>query len=197
MLLSRSSTCGDWHESSCLGIVLVKRRVADVDGYYKLLGVGPASTDSEVRHAARRKLMETHPDHGGDEELFAEAVRAYKTLCNPESRAEYDVCTSAPKASVRERYSGVIAAFRPVGEPIWYKEPTMLLSDDELRRVRTWHRLLLEAAMDFRQSMEIKAGICQLPAGYHEKDGIAIIGRNQEPERWAADLFVLREMSLK
>lgn len=195
MLLARSSTCGDWHVNSCLGIVHVKRRVADVDGYYAMLGVEPDADEDEVRHAAKRKLMETHPDRGGDEESFIEAVEAYQTLCNPEKRAEYDICTLSPKVGVREQYSSFKPRFDVGGEPIWYKEPTMLLAEDELRRVRKWQKMLLEAAMDFRQSIEIKAGICQAPAGYYEKDGIALIGRRQEPERWAALTFVLREMS--
>lgn len=197
MLLARSSTCGDWHVNSCLGIVRVKRKVADVDGYYALLGVEPDADEDDVRHAAKRKLMETHPDRGGDEESFIEAVAAYQTLCDPERRAEYDICTSVPKVGVRERYGGFKPRFDVVGEPVWYKEPTMLLSEDELGRVRRWRAALLEAAMDFRQSMEIKAGICQNPAGYYIENGIAVIGRNQEPERWAALLFVLREMSMK
>lgn len=192
MLLTRSSTCGDWHENSCLDVVLVKPRVRDVKGYYALLGVNSDASEDEVRHAAKQLLMRTHPDLGGDEESFIEAVKAYQTLCNPENRARYNLCTFEPKASVRTDDKGFRFDFRETGEAVWYKEPTMVLSDEEVLRVRQWHEMLLEAARGFRRPLEIKAGVCRCPDGYYEKDGIALIGRNQVPESWAAKTFVLK-----
>lgn len=192
MLLTRSSTCGDWHENSCLDVVLVKSKVRDVKGYYSLLGVNSDASAEEVRHAAKQLLMRTHPDRGGDEESFIEAVDAYQTLCNPENRAEYDLRTFEPKASVRTGDNGFRFDFRETGEAAWYKEPTMVLSDEEVLRVRKWRDMLLEAARGFRLPLEIKAGVCRCPDGYYEKDGIALIGRNQVPEIWAAKTFILK-----
>ena len=192
MLLARSNSCGSWHENSCLDIVRIDSKIEDVEGYYALVGVECDASDDEVRHAAKALLMKTHPDMGGDEDSFIEAVSAYQTLCNPKSRAEYDVRTFSPKASVRTDCAAFEFEPDTSGIPAWYKEPTMLMSEDEILRVRKWHGLLLEAARGFRRPLEIKVGMCRCPTGYYEHDGIAVIGREQIPERWAAKAFVLK-----
>ena len=195
MLLARSSSSGDWHENSCLGIVRLKPKVHDVSGYYRLLGVNSDASDEELRHAAKKLLLETHPDRGGDDESFIKAVEAYQTLCNPTKRARYNMCTVEPLASVRTDSIAFRIDFMAQGEAAWYKEPIMVLSDAEIERVLLWRKMLLEAARGFRHPMEIKAGMCRCPAGYYEQDGIAVIGRNQVPESWAAKAYVLMKMT--
>lgn len=197
MLLARSSLCGDWDEDSSLSIAKVMRKKIDAKGYYSMLGVDVDATDSEIRAAGKSLIMRSHPDHGGDSESFIKAVEAYRTLSKPESRAEYDNCTDSPKVGFRTDYSGLYDALSAAGEPAWYKEPSMILSEEELNAVRTWHMYLLEAAREFRLSLKIKAGVCRCPAGYYEQGDYALIGKGTVPERWAAYVYMLRRMVTK
>ena len=190
MLLTKSDSSGNWHENASLEIVPVKPKCDDVEGFYKLLGVDFDATDEEVKRAGKRLVMETHPDMGGDSEDFIMAVRAYQTLSNPEKRAEYNVRTSAPTASVRTRQVVFDVGLSDGDSPAFYKEPAMVLSDDEVERVRKWHVLLLQAARRFQLPLEIKAGVCRYPTGYYVKDDIALIGRKQEPDGRVARLYM-------
>jgi hypothetical protein len=47
---------------------------------YDVLGVRPGASADEVRAAWRRKVLTAHPDRGGDEAAFAEALEAYQAL---------------------------------------------------------------------------------------------------------------------
>lgn len=58
---------------------------------YDLLGVSATATDVELKNAFRQKALETHPDRGGNEELFKRVNMAYQTLSDPEQRRSYDV----------------------------------------------------------------------------------------------------------
>jgi hypothetical protein len=51
-------------------------RAADVS-VWALLGVTRDVTDAELKAAYRKRALETHPDHGGDEATFRRVVRAY------------------------------------------------------------------------------------------------------------------------
>lgn len=44
---------------------------------WQTLGVTRDATEAELKAAYRRRALETHPDHGGDEESFRRVVRAY------------------------------------------------------------------------------------------------------------------------
>ena len=191
MLLTRSDSSGNWHENAGLGIVLVRRKCDDVEGFYELLGVDVNATDDEVRAAGKRLIIETHPDTGGDSESFIRAVRAYQTLSDPQERARYDTCTRAPKASVKTGHNASFTFDFAHGDvPAWYKEPAMVLTDAEVARVRRWHFMLLQAARRFQLPLEIKAGVCRYPTGYYIKDDIAVIGREQEPDGRVARLYM-------
>lgn len=77
--------------------------------YYKILGVPPSATDSEIKAAFRTLAKKYHPDHyaSGFEKVFAtrkmQAINeAYAVLGSPERRQEYDrhyVYSSRPTAS--------------------------------------------------------------------------------------------------
>jgi hypothetical protein len=47
---------------------------------HEVLGVRPGAPADEVRAAWRRKVLDVHPDRGGDEAAFAEVHEAYRTL---------------------------------------------------------------------------------------------------------------------
>ncbi len=68
-------------------------------GFYQLLDVAPDAPVDEIKRAFRREIAKYHPDkvqHLGREfqdiaaSKAAELTRAYKTLTDPGSRAEYD-----------------------------------------------------------------------------------------------------------
>jgi hypothetical protein len=50
-----------------------------VERAFRALGLSPAASTDEVRDAYRERVMEVHPDHGGDEEAFREVRDAYTT----------------------------------------------------------------------------------------------------------------------
>lgn len=50
-------------------------------GARAVLGVPPGSPPDVIRKAYRAKLMETHPDHGGNEEAVRRVIDAYRKLC--------------------------------------------------------------------------------------------------------------------
>lgn len=67
--------------------------------YYELLDVPPTASAEEIKRAFRREIAKYHPDkvqHLGEEfqeiaaTKAAELTRAYKTLTDPASRADYD-----------------------------------------------------------------------------------------------------------
>jgi hypothetical protein len=69
--------------------------------YYARLDVPPSASQEEIRTAYWQKARETHPDRNPDDPRAAERFRkiqtAYRTLRDPEQRAQYDQA----RASVR------------------------------------------------------------------------------------------------
>ncbi|MBX3216818.1 MAG: DnaJ domain-containing protein [Labilithrix sp.] len=55
-----------------------------------MLGVGRDVTEQELKAAYRKRALETHPDHGGDDAAFRRVIRAYaeaqRRLKKPRSR---------------------------------------------------------------------------------------------------------------
>jgi DnaJ-class molecular chaperone len=70
--------------------------------YYATLGVTRASTADEIKRAYRRLASQHHPDKGGDTARFQEIEEAYRTLSDPEKRAQYD----NPQVHVRHGFGG-------------------------------------------------------------------------------------------
>jgi len=92
--------------------------------YYALLGLPRTASFEDVKHAFRREIAKYHPDkvqHLGPEfeEIAASKAavltQAYKTLGDPEARAEYDarIGESAPERVVSPPSSSSIR------EPLW------------------------------------------------------------------------------
>ena len=69
----------------------------DAHGFYAILDVDPTSSDQAIRRAFRRRAKELHPDIIPDRAPeFIALKRAYDTLSNPSTRAEYDrACSGA------------------------------------------------------------------------------------------------------
>jgi curved DNA-binding protein len=58
--------------------------------YYDILGVKSSATPDEIKRAYRKLASQHHPDKGGDVAKFQEIEQAYRTLSDPNSRAQYD-----------------------------------------------------------------------------------------------------------
>jgi curved DNA-binding protein CbpA len=57
---------------------------------YKVLGVGRQATEEQIKSRYRLLAKRHHPDHGGNQEKFLEAKRAYDVLMDPAKRKVYD-----------------------------------------------------------------------------------------------------------
>lgn len=196
-LLVKAAVSGDWLPNSSLAMVKVDSAKADVDGLYEMLGVDPCASDEEVRATAKRRLLESHPDVGGDTDEFIRVHKAYETLANPARRAAYDARKRSSLSIRSVATSAGESAASATGGPAFYKDVDTVLTEEDVKRVREWQDMLLETAYEFGIALEIKAGICKYPAGYSVDEDIALIGIGTVPERWGARLFILREMSLR
>ena len=58
--------------------------------YYDILGVTSKATADEIKRAYRKLASQHHPDKGGDVAKFQEIEQAYRTLSDPQARAQYD-----------------------------------------------------------------------------------------------------------
>ena len=68
--------------------------------YYKLLGVKPNSSQTEIKSAYRKLARKSHPDLNANSEAgrqFALLSKAYHTLIDPQERAFYDEQLNAQK----------------------------------------------------------------------------------------------------
>ncbi|WP_284977175.1 J domain-containing protein [Arthrobacter sp. efr-133-TYG-104] len=65
--------------------------MADVSSsHYQVLRVPVTATEKEIKAAYRKAARVSHPDHGGEAEMFRRVTLAYETLIDPERRADYD-----------------------------------------------------------------------------------------------------------
>jgi curved DNA-binding protein len=59
--------------------------------YYQTLGVDRTATPDEIKRAYRKLASQHHPDReGGDKHKFQEIEQAYRTLSDPQQRAQHD-----------------------------------------------------------------------------------------------------------
>jgi len=61
--------------------------------YYQTLGVDRDATPDQIKRAYRKLASQHHPDKGGDKNKFQEIEQAYRTLSNPQQRAQHDTPT--------------------------------------------------------------------------------------------------------
>lgn len=58
--------------------------------HYQTLGVDRGATPDEIKQAYRRLASQHHPDKGGDKNKFQEIEQAYRTLSDPQLKAQHD-----------------------------------------------------------------------------------------------------------
>jgi curved DNA-binding protein len=64
--------------------------------HYNTLGITKSATPDEIKKAYRKMASKHHPDKGGSKEKFQEIEEAYRTLSDPQKRAQYDAGGSNP-----------------------------------------------------------------------------------------------------
>jgi curved DNA-binding protein CbpA len=75
---------------------------------YEVLGVVRSSSATVLKAAYRQKVQASHPDRGGDPELFIQVVRAFDLLSDPEARRLYDETGTIDDDGVRRFRRAVI-----------------------------------------------------------------------------------------
>lgn len=201
-MLVKAAGTGEWVPNSCRSIVCVERGGNDARGLYAVLGVDPTASDSEVRAAAKRRMLETHPDSGGSPDEFMEVHEAYDVLTDRSSRARYDMEEPARGRKGGFGFSVTVAvavpkrAARREAEPeppAWYKEPSDLLSDRDVDNVGRWREMVLEAAWEYGLCIPVKVGTSsRVPSGAYAREGdIAVMGVGTDPDMFHARAFAL------
>ena len=61
---------------------------------YEILGITKDASAEEIKKAYRLKALKTHPDKGGDPEVFKSVSSAYSILSDPEKKKIYDTAMS-------------------------------------------------------------------------------------------------------
>jgi len=76
-----------------------------IKDYYKIMGLGPAASESEIKEAYRKQVMQYHPDrHMGDpvyEERLKEINEAYDVLSDRDRKMRYDILCREPYEELR------------------------------------------------------------------------------------------------
>ena len=61
-----------------------------MENFYQILDVPETASQDEIKKAYRKKAVESHPDKGGNEEVFKKISEAYDVLGNEDKRRNYD-----------------------------------------------------------------------------------------------------------
>ena len=77
--------------------------------YYNTLGVSREASADEIKKAYRKLASQHHPDKGGDTKKFQEVEEAYRTLSDPDKKAQYD--NPRPQFDGFQQYGGMPPGF--------------------------------------------------------------------------------------
>ena len=89
------SSGSPWHPSLAFGV-----QISTVIDYYRILGVKPNASQTEIKSAYRKLARKSHPDLNPNSEAgrqFALLSKAYHTLIDPQERVYYDDQLKAQK----------------------------------------------------------------------------------------------------
>lgn len=80
--------------------------------FYDILDVSDKATQEEILDAYRRKVIQNHPDKGGDSIEFMNIRKAYETLSNPFVREKYDLWLAQKLANEnKQAWNGFMRQF--------------------------------------------------------------------------------------
>lgn len=88
----------------------------DLLGYYRILGIDPNASQSEIKTAYRSRAMDLHPDRNVNRDTtseFQELQLAYEVLSNEKLRQQYDADSSIPPSPSSDEH-GVYKPFEPI-----------------------------------------------------------------------------------
>ena len=122
--------------------------------YYALFGISPVASESEVRAAYRKLVLQFHPDRNPNnpaaEAKFKEIAEAYRVLTDPKSRAKYSVYYANYQDAVRQERQARVP--EPPPKPAVAKKPrpvvtTTLFETPILHEGDAWWGLALSATL--------------------------------------------------
>jgi len=157
---------GLWFRSTEHRIVRVKSTVYDVDGLYEILGVSTDASWEEIVHAGHKRMIESHPDYGGDEEEFIKVREAYKILSRPSKRAEYDSKRPSLTFNIITQDTGqsrleATTAMHSHNYSAFYKPPSLILNQEDVDRLSLQEKSLFFHAYNNKVSVIIRIGITE------------------------------------
>ncbi|GAB3232590.1 hypothetical protein GCM10027447_28400 [Glycomyces halotolerans] len=148
--------------------------------HYRVLGVSPQAPRTEIQAAYRRRLRQTHPDHGGDETAFHQVQTAWETLADPDSRREYDLLRFGRRAAKRYGRAAARPAHRkvkgwkvkpttpPPSNPAAHKAPGALVAVP-------WYARLHKRRPTTKPSLWTELGVCAALSAAWAASGIAFV----------------------
>ena len=99
-----------------------------MENFYDILGVMETSSQDEIKRAYRKKAVESHPDKGGDEEIFKKISEAYDTLGDEQKRKDYDMRRSNPFGDIGgDPFSSFGDFFSNMGGPRARRAPDKII----------------------------------------------------------------------
>lgn len=78
------------------------------ENLYEVLGADPESNLLQLKQKFKLRILEVHPDKGGDSLQADKVLKAWKTLSDPNKRLEYDKWlqnSTKLRRAVEQRYS--------------------------------------------------------------------------------------------
>lgn len=67
-----------------------------MEDLYEILGLDKSLSCEEIKKESRKKMMDLHPDKGGDPDFFKKFMQAYDVLTDPKQREGYDLNGEVP-----------------------------------------------------------------------------------------------------
>lgn len=106
----------DVHSSRLWHKALVHRTVPSPvrKKFYVVLDIQTDATEAQIKAAYRKKARESHPDRGGDAQVFNGVTEAYNVLSDPEKRQAYDnALTQGAAVAARRGRKGLTTTALP------------------------------------------------------------------------------------
>ena len=173
--------------------------------YYSILGVNRNATSEEIKKAYKKKVMQHHPDRGGDKETFQKVSEAYETLSDSSKRDVYDHPHQANSFRQQRNNPFAHGGFEDMFSNMFgqgFRQPhqnSRRNQDVRLKVVVDFHELFFGknviATYRLRNGQEKSVDIA-IPPGIRHGDTIKFmgLGDNSIPSVPAGDLYIIAEV---